>query len=242
MWDWSAEAWTAIAAWVTAGVAAAAAIGATVLARRQVDYAHRQVEEARATRENQAQPFVSVDFEQSPASFIFMDLVIRNTGPTVARNVRFEFDKPLQSTLDDRKTALRNAAILTKGIPTLPPGRTYRMLFERMPDLHDHPELPRSYDVTVQFEDVNDHVHTLTYRLDLDIFYDTEQLAIYGAHDSAKALMEIEKRLKKWDVRSGMRVWLRDEKQQAAEDRAYYEEQRRKREESVSNEDDQSEA
>lgn len=238
MWDWSPEAWTAIAAWATAGVAAAAAVGATVLARRQVDYAHKQVEEARTTRENQAQPFVSVDFERSRASDIFMDFVIRNSGPTLARNVRFIFDMPLRSTLDDRKTPLRDAAILNKGIPTLPPGREYRMLFERMPDLYDDSELPRTYEVTVYFDDMEDRAHKLTYRLDLDIFYDHEQLRIFGEHDAAEALMDVSKRLKDWTSRNnGVRVWSRDEERQDDRDRADIEEWKRERREARGRQD-----
>ena len=196
-WGWSPEAWAAIATWVTAGVAAGAAIGATRLTRRQVRYAHDQVEEAKRTRENQAQPFVSVDFEPSPASHIFMDLVIRNTGPTLATNVTFEFDKPLRSTLDQADgPSLGDVAILKRGIPTFPPGREYRMLFEKMPDLHETEELPREYTVTVRFSDMDQRSHELTYRLDLDIYWDWDRLLVYGEHDAAKALKEMNEQLK----------------------------------------------
>ena len=202
IWNWTAAGWAAAAAWLTVVVAAVAAL-----------FARRQVLEARQTREDQAQPFVIVDFEASAASSIHLELVIRNTGTTLAKNVTFTFDPPLASTLSDSDPEFRlaDSAIVTQGIPTLPPQREYRMLFERLPDRFKS-ALPRSYRATVRFDDARDRPHTLDYRLDLDIFFGVLEFVIYGEHDSAKALREIEKHLRKWTrPGGGVRVWTRDE-------------------------------
>lgn len=216
MWDWTAAGWAAVAAWATVIIAGVAAI-----------FAKHQVDLARKTREDQAQPFVVADFERSKAGRIFMDLVIRNTGTTIATNVKVVFDPPLESTLSSQtKFPLAEAPIITKGIPTLPPGREYRMLFEQMPDRHKS-DLPRSYDAVVTFDDTFGKTHTMRYRLDLDIYYSHTNLEIYGEHDAAKALREIQSTLKSWSQRSGMRVWTRDEDAYIQEEQREFEERQR---------------
>lgn len=197
VWDWTAAGWGAAAAWATFVVAAAAAA-----------FAWRQVLEARATRNDQAQPFVVVDFEPSQAGRVFLDLVVRNTGTTVATNVRMTFEPALESTLNsaDSRYVLADAAIVQKGIPTLPPGREYRMLFEQMSDRYAS-DLPRSYEATVTFHDARGHSHEMRYRLDLDIYFGFMRLDVYTDHDAAKALREIEKLLRNWSA--GPRKQLR---------------------------------
>lgn len=216
VWDWTAGGWAAIAAWGTLGVAAVAAL-----------FARHQVLEARRTREDQAQPFVVVDFEPSKAGRVFVDLIIRNTGTTVATNVKVVFDPPLVSTMTetDGKYRLRDAAIITKGVPTLPPSREYRMLFEQMPNRYAS-DLPRSYDAVVSFDDTRGRRHEMKYRLDLDIYFGFTHLEVYGEHDAAKALKEIEKTLGKWShIGNGLTVWTRDEDARLARQQSEWEEQ-----------------
>jgi hypothetical protein len=185
--DWTAGTWGALAAWVTVGVAAAAA-----------RYGLHQVREARRTREEQAQPFVVVDLEPSPVSHFHMDLVIKNTGSTLARDVTFAFDPPLQSVFSSRPASdypVTEAAILRDGILTMPPGKEFRLLFESMPERFKS-DLPRSHEVTVNFSSTRGPMTPLVYRLDFDAYFNTERFRIYGMHDAAKALHEIERHLR----------------------------------------------
>lgn len=130
-----------------------------------------QVREAQKTREEQAQPFVVVDFDRTEASRIHMDLVIVNTGTTLAKDVRVAFDPPLRSTLTERNQQydLADAAIISHGIPTMPPGREFRMLFESMPGLFES-DLPRTYGAVVSFRDSRGRPYQLDYRLDQRLF------------------------------------------------------------------------
>ena len=211
-WRWSPAAWNAIAAWLTLGVAAAAAW-----------FAWHQVREARRTREDQAQPFVVVDFEPTGAGRIFMDLVIRNTGTTVATDVEFAFDPPISTTLGQKvpKYRLEDSAILSRGIPTLPPGKEHRLLFDQMPD-RSTSTLPRSYKCVVSFKDSRQRPHSLTYRLDLDIYFGVMNITIYGEHDSAAALRDISKNIKRWTTSRGLQVWARDDDALAARNEAQW--------------------
>ena len=132
-WDFRsdrlAEQWQAIGA-----------IGTLVLAFFAFVIAFIQVRQARKLRLDQSQPQVIVDFE--PRS-IFIEIVIKNIGTTTARQVKVLFAPPLQSVLFEKgKTKLPTSKILSEGIPTMPPGKEYRMLFERTPDRYKRQDLP----------------------------------------------------------------------------------------------------
>jgi hypothetical protein len=111
----------------------------TVLAAAAI-FAWRQVGEARRLGEQQARPFVIVDFDVE--DFLFF-IEVTNLGATLARDVRVSIDPPLGSainTTDERMTQLK---IFTEGIPTLAPGKKIRTLFdsaiERKPDEGKYP-------------------------------------------------------------------------------------------------------
>jgi hypothetical protein len=221
VWDWTAAGWAAGAAWATFVVAAIAAA-----------FAGRQVLEARKTREEQAQPFVIVDFDRTEASKIHMDLVIVNTGTTLAKDVKAVFDPPLRSTLTekDQQYDLADAAIIRRGLPTMPPGREFRLLFDSMPALYAS-ELPRSYNAKVTFTDSRGRFHELDYRLDLDVYFGWMRIDVKGQHQATTALEKIERTLSKWtEGHRGLTVWARDGKARDEQQRLELEEHRRSHE------------
>lgn len=200
---WTAEGWTAGAAWVTVVVAVTAAV-----------YARGQVREARALRNERAKPFVVVDFEPHPASNSLMNLTIRNIGQTLAKNVNIMFDPPLQTSTDasDGKYRLNDSRLLREGIPAMPPSRMYTALFDSMISLNEKPDLPRSYVATVQYEDVQGRVETLEYILDLDIYFGLVYVQEKGIHHVASAVEDAVKLMKRWTGSQGrLNVWSRDE-------------------------------
>ena len=102
--------WTAVAAW-----AAWATVGIYIVLGL---FAWRQVGEARKLREEQARPFVIVDFE--PGFLVY--LTVENLGRTMAREVSICFDKPLESSLSGRRE-LDESPLFREPIPALPPAR-----------------------------------------------------------------------------------------------------------------------
>jgi hypothetical protein len=105
--DWSAVA--AWAAWATVGIYVVLGL-----------FAWTQVREARKLREEQARPFVIVDFE---AGFLVY-LTVENLGRTMARDVRINFDKPLESTLPGRPD-IDESPLFREPIPALPQARRF---------------------------------------------------------------------------------------------------------------------
>jgi hypothetical protein len=131
---------TAIGADITALVAVVAVVPA-----------FRAVKESRQLREDQARPFVVVTREPSSTSRHFFYLVVRNHGKTIARNVRFIFDKPLRSTIDSAGYPIEDVKFLSDGIVTFAPGAEYRVLFDSIP-ARQGTGLPDSYTVTVRYD------------------------------------------------------------------------------------------
>jgi hypothetical protein len=193
------EQWQAVGTMLTAFIALAAAV-----------FAWQQVRHARKLREEQAQPYVVVDFETSRN--ILMNLVIRNTGLTVAHDVKLTFDPPLVSTFDDtRKPPFAESLFMVNGIPTMPPGRTWTALFERGPDRFEREDLPRAYNVTVTYRDSHGRKYSLPYRLDLDIFFGIRNVGIHDIHDVSQDLRKIRETMMRWtEGLNGLKVFTRD--------------------------------
>jgi hypothetical protein len=131
--DWAAV--TAWAAWATVAVYVVLGIFAWI-----------QVLQARRLREEQARPFVIVDFE--PGFLVY--LTVENIGRTMARDVSIRFDEPLESTLSGPRE-IDESPLLRKPIPTLPPGRKIRVLFDQYAARLEA-GLPLTYDVTLRYK------------------------------------------------------------------------------------------
>lgn len=204
---WSLQQWSTVGD-VAGGIGA---IATSVVAGIAAIFAFHQVREARELREEQAQPYVVAYFAISKASSMYIEFVVKNIGQTLAKDVQIALDPPLQSTLDDRKYAAKDAYILQEGVPTLPPELEYRLLFESGPELYKQTDLPRRYRATITYRTSRGRHITLEYFLDLETFFGYESLAIYGEHDSAKALRDIAGSIKTWTHHGGILVHARDD-------------------------------
>ncbi|WP_033280182.1 hypothetical protein [Streptomyces sp. NRRL F-525] len=196
--DWSAAATVATAIFTifTVGIALAAAL-----------YAKQQVDLARQLREEQAQPFVVVDFADNPVMRQGIDFVVENMGQTLARNVKIVVDPPFATTFDQYGYPLKDAPLITEGIPSLPPRKRITALFDGAPERRES-GLPMKYTATVRFEDAHGRAQEpLTYILDLSIRYSLLSPTEYGMSDAAEALRKIAKMLE--ESRRDLRTELR---------------------------------
>lgn len=123
------------------------------------------------------------------------NLVIENSGATVARDVRLSFTPPLESS--NEHVDLESTVLLTEGIPMLPPGRQVRAFFDAAHDRKGR-GLPMHYDVEVALKDYRGRSQEVQrYVIDLEHLYGLTNITEYGIHDAAKALREIQKSVKK---------------------------------------------
>jgi hypothetical protein len=171
----------------TVGTCAVALVAALV--------AYWQLREARRLREAQAQPYVVVDVEPSIVTRRILNLVIRNTGQTLARDVKIRFEPPLQSTIDSDGFPPAKFKALTEGIPALPPGREYQIALDSAVD-RAQSSLPDSYTVTVSFHDRDGKpLEDLTYVLDLAMFRSAPYVQERSVHDVAEELQRLRETL-----------------------------------------------
>ena len=180
----------ALAAWATVGIYIVIGL-----------FAWRQVHEARKLREEQARPFVIVDFE--PGFLVY--LTVENLGRTMARDVSIHFDKPLETTLQGPRE-LDESPLFREPIPTLPPGKKIRLLFDQFP-ARLNAGLPLTYDVKLRYRGPTgrkewDH----PYRLDLGMYVGS-QLPPKGIPELVTEVENIRKEIEKWKGR-GLRGLL----------------------------------
>lgn len=117
-----AEVWAAIAQWVTAGIALAAAI-----------FALNQVQEARRTRERQTQPNVVVFADLNPTDEDWLDVTVKNFGQTAAYHVCLHFDPwPTVVPWEHPRTGDTVTRLpVPPEIPVLAPGQEWRTLWDK---------------------------------------------------------------------------------------------------------------
>jgi hypothetical protein len=162
-------------------------------------FGRRQLNEAKDLREAQTRPFVIIDL--GIPAHTFFDLVVKNIGPTLARDVGFEFAPPAKST-DDRLDP-NNLKMFRDGISTLAPGKEMRTLFERGPARHES-NLPDSYEVTITYTDQSGR-RAYEEKIDLDfgLYWDRPTINRRSVHDLYKHLETIAKEVRKWSPQLG---------------------------------------
>lgn len=195
---WTPADWSAMAAWLTVLIALTAAY-----------FAFRQVGEARRLREAQAQPYVVAFMEPSPFEPQIVNVVVKNFGSTVARNVRLHADPPLQ-----RSSGMGEIedVWLFDLLPTLVPGQSWQTIWDFGPE-RAQTQLPKRHTVVVSAEDYRGRrLDDEKFVLDWSAFEQRQWVTEYGVHHAAKALREINQKMGRWQERGrgGLSVVVRD--------------------------------
>lgn len=184
--DWfvdNAGAWQASGTWATFIVLAVTLI-----------YIAGQTRATRQLTRREARPYIVVAID--PRQRILLTLTVENVGRTPARDVLLRFDKQPQSTLKD----FQNITMLTEGLPTVPPGRTFQAYWESALTVFDDKKpypYPTRYDVTVQYRDTEGRKYADDYILDFNQFYGLAQ-AERGVHEVAEELEKIRQEQERW--------------------------------------------
>jgi hypothetical protein len=204
---WSPEAWAALAAWVTAGIAVVAGI----LALGQLTEARSVRLAQEKSRREQAQPYVVAHIEETSGAQLIYDLVIRNYGATAAFDVRLMIDPPPQRAIDRNEPPNESGlSWLPERLSLLVPGQEWRTLWDNFERANT--DLPDRHDVTITFRDSDGQDHEYKTVLDWADVKNRQGVNAFGIHEPATALREINKTLKRWGEPSGtgLRVWGRD--------------------------------
>jgi hypothetical protein len=189
----------AISDWLTA----VGTDGTMVVAIAAAVIAYVAVGESKRLREDQARPFVTVTLEPSGVSRHLLDLVVRNQGATMARDVQFLFDKPIRSTIDGTGYPIANVKFLHDGIATFAPGAEYRVLFDSIPARHEAnqrgADLPDSYTVRVKYANRNgDALSPEEYVLDSALSRSAPYAQELRLHDLVKEVINLRETFQAW--------------------------------------------
>jgi hypothetical protein len=163
--------------------------------------AWRQVREARRLREEQARPFVVIELDHRGTMAQFE---IKNIGSTIARDVRFTFEPELASTWDGDpgRKPLRDTNLFTRGIPSLPPGKPVRALFDRLPSRIES-GLPNDYEVSVAYSDPLGHRYEERMTVGFGHLLEVGIRRDKDLHDVHQQIERIAKELGKWTAFGG---------------------------------------
>jgi hypothetical protein len=178
--------------------------------------AWRQVKEAQRLRQEQARPFVIIDFHPWRS---LIELTIKNVGATLARDVQFAFTPPLATTHDETagRGNLMELSLFKNGIPALAPGKTITLFFDSFPARVEQ-EMPFSYNVVVSYRDPGGHEYREPMNLDLEMYWGTGGITHHDIHDVHRVLKEIADLLKKWTDYQGVKVLTREDLKQRRAD------------------------
>lgn len=182
-------------------------------------YARSQFREARQLREAQIRPFVVIDLDSPQRPFF--ELVVKNIGTTMARDVRFEFEVMPESTISH--AALDRFKMFSDGIATLPPGKEIRTLFDNAIKRFKA-DLPDVYKVHVSYRD---HEGKQSFReeidLDFGLYWNRLSVTRHGLHEMHEQLKSISTEMSRWTAHPGgglLRVTPSDQRQKVKESEA----------------------
>lgn len=162
-----------VANWV-AIVAALIALGAMYFnaqssraAIRAARAAEEQLKIEWQQRMEAAQPYVWADIRPDDVTGTLLNLVIGNSGPTSAANVRVEVDPPLPAIDQLKERAAAAQARLAEGLSSLPPGRLLSWPLGQGFNLLGG-NAPKAYRFTVTADGPFGPMSPKTYTIDLD--------------------------------------------------------------------------
>jgi hypothetical protein len=186
---------SAIVAVMAAGISLAALVAAIYQARSaraQVSESRAQTDLQRQMHRDAAQPYVWADVRPDEGHGQLLKVIVENSGPTVARDVRVTFDPPL---MDLHRRDRDYFTGLEDGISALTPGRRMSwnlgVTFELMTE-----ELAIAHEVTVDAVGPFGPVEQLRYTIDLSQWRENSAVPPGSLHEVRNAIADIAKTLK----------------------------------------------
>jgi len=181
-----------------------ATLAIAIATKRSTNVSEAVLKEMKASREQEIAPYVDIYFD-IPYGEHFIFLVVKNSGRSVARNVRFRFDPPLKNSHGED---INGIPLISQGIKSISPGQEIRTVFDVSFGFFGHEDLLRPYHATVSYECASglDPAETLSGNektmeiekvLDLSVYKGLEFIEQGGLPEVAKQLGELLKQHEK---------------------------------------------
>lgn len=171
---------------IVAIAAAAVSLGAAVATWWEARSAH-------LLRRDTTEPYLWADIRPSAHAGELLQLVVGNTGYTVATEVRVEFSPPLRSTALSFKTG-RPAIALS----SLTPGREFRWNLDIGASLFKS-DLPKSYAVRINGSGPYGPLKERSYIINLQEYAESSGVTEGTLHEISRSVRELNRTMKeKW--------------------------------------------
>ena len=147
------------------------------------------LKETKEARDLEVAPYVLVFFDM-PAGIHIIDLVVKNTGKTIARDIRLSFEPRLFGSREQDFTLL---SMIKDGIPSLPPGQEIRTFVDTSISFFSKKaDRAMTYEVSVSYRGgLNDTVRTDKQILDLTAHLGTSSITRYRMHDLVEHVQKL---------------------------------------------------
>lgn len=178
-------------------VSAVAAVAAAYAASRSARLAGEQIKNQRGQFESSMQPYVWVDIRPREEDGQFLVLVVGNSGPTVATDVRIHVDRDVPHAHRHSEQLQRTLDRFNAGHASLPPGRSHSWGLGTAVEVLDDPDMDRRITVTIDANGPYGPVEPLKYRIDLNDWRETSVQARGSLYRVEKAVQSMEKALVK---------------------------------------------
>lgn len=174
-------------------IAAAAALASAVFVWFQVREMQRQTELQRASREAAEQPYIWADVDIQQPNGWMLELVVGNSGPTVATHVRITVDPPFKKTPShDLEEVLGR---LARGISSLAPGRRLFWTLGPSPELVGG-DGPFAHTISIRCDGPFGPVPETQYVINLEDYRDSDARQDGSMHEISKSVDGLTKELK----------------------------------------------
>ncbi len=156
--------------------------------KKSVEVAEKSLYEMREQRDAEIAPYVIAYLDAPGDINRQIYLVIKNTGKTVAKNVKINFDPPLQA----RYPELLQKVLPLDGIPSIPPDYEIKTIIDSLQAYKNSGPMAFTVEVTY-YGGISDKPREDKYYLDLMLFRGTvTSKEIEPPSDISKALQKIQ--------------------------------------------------
>lgn len=192
----SAELVISLLALLVSAVSVGVTYGSARQAHRSANAAEAQVAGQRESNIAAAQPYIWADVRGDDVQGQRLVVLVGNSGPTIAENVRVNFDPPLPRS--GNLVDLTSAALdrLSRGFSSIAPGHAYSWPLGLAADLLRESG-PQIHTVTVDAEGPFGAVPTLNYVINLADFRESIDSPTGTIHKLTKAVDRVSAEIKK---------------------------------------------
>ena len=159
-----------------------------IYVRRSASASREQTKQQKQAAKDAAQPMLWVDIRGDDGQGHALVLLLGNSGPSIARNVKVTFDPAPPSTLDIKPIL----EILKQGIALLPPGRTMRWALGAAHNTRDW-DAHKAYRIRIEAEGPFGNIEPVEYAITVDQLDGSSAASPGNLHAVAAELHEMTK-------------------------------------------------